>query len=411
VRRVVITGIGVIAPNGVGRDAFWASLLSGVSAIRYVSAFDPSPFPSKVAGEVRDFRPLDFMRRRSAKETARSTQFALAATRLALDDAHLSITPAIAPHISVFFGNSGGGDVFEAAAKSLAEEGFTGVSPFAALEYPPHAPASYVTIEFGLTGPALSLSSNCCTGIDTISSAAAQIASGRTRVAIAGSAEAPISPVVFSTFCALGSLSTRECPPEQASRPYDRLRDGLVASEGGAILILEELGFASTRGARIYAEILGAASASEALGMRKGDLSGEVLANVISRALDASHLGAADIDHINAHGSSLPDFDICDSKAFKLALGNHAFAVPTSSIKSMIGQPFSAAGSLQTAAACLAIQNQQVPPTINQTHPDPECDLDYVPNVSRIARIRNVLVNGHSFGGSVAALILGSYAP
>jgi 3-oxoacyl-(acyl-carrier-protein) synthase len=185
----------------------------------------------------------------------------------------------------------------------------------------------------------------------------------------------------------------------------------LVVSEGGAAVILEELGFAESRGARIYAELLGSAAGTEAIGMRKGDLSGRVMASALERALEDARITPGEVDHINAHGSSLPDFDICDTNAFKLCLGNHAYQVPVTSIKSMIGQPFSVAGALQAIAACLEIRDQTVPPTINQTHPDPDCDLDYVPNRARVVRIRNVLINGHSFGGSVSAIVVSSLRP
>lgn len=405
-RRVVITGVGVVAPNGIGKDSFWRSLIAGHSAVDYITAFDASAYPSKIAAEVRGFRPQDFMRRQTFKTMGRFSQFAVASARLALEDAELTITPALSNEIYICYGASGGADVFETAARASTEHGSSRVSPWAALEYPPHASSSYLSIEFGIRGPAVSLSSNCCTGLDAVRTAAALIAEGRTRVSITGSCEAPISPVAFGTFCALGSLSTRSCPPQHASRPYDRLRDGLVISEGGATLVLEDLEFAESRGAHIYGEIRGGAAGSEALGMRKGDLSGCVLGNVISRALANAGLDPDEIDHINAHGSSLPDFDLCDTNGFKLALGDHAYRIPITSIKSMIGQPFSAAGGLQTIAACLAIQHQLVPPTINQDVLDPDCDLDYVPNRARFVRLRNVLINGHSFGGSVSALVL-----
>jgi len=205
----------------------------------------------------------------------------------------------------------------------------------------------------------------------------------------------------------LGALTKRDDAPQKASRPYDQLRDGLVLAEGGATLILEDLEFALARGAHIYAEVLGYGAASEAAGMRATDQSGQVMAHAICAAIKSADLRPGDIDYINAHGSSLPDFDIVDSNAFKHALGAHAYRVPITSIKSMIGQPVSAAGVLQAAAACLSIQHQLVPPTINQEFPDPQCDLDYVPNMSRVARVRHVLINGHSFGGSVTALVLG----
>jgi 3-oxoacyl-[acyl-carrier-protein] synthase II len=202
-------------------------------------------------------------------------------------------------------------------------------------------------------------------------------------------------------------VSKRLDDPTKASRPYDLLRDGLVISEAGAALVLEELDSAHQRGAKIYAEILGYAAASEALDMRKGDLSGSVMAGVLQKAISSAGLHPCDIDHINAHGSSLPDFDVCDTNAFKRVFLDHVYRIPISSIKSMIGQPFSAAGTIQAAAACLTLEAQIVPPTINQEVPDPKCDLDYVPNRSRVARIRTVLANAHSFGGGCSALVVG----
>jgi 3-oxoacyl-[acyl-carrier-protein] synthase II len=406
-RRVVITGLGVVAPNGIGKDAFWSNLIAGKSAVDYITAFDPSPYPCRVAAEVRDFVATDFMTRQHAKVMGRFSQFAVASARLAVEDASLRIEPSTSSEISIFHGTSGGGDIFETATRGLLREGPSGINPWAALEYPPHAPASYMSIELKITGPTMSLSSNCCTGLDAINLGFSSIAAHKTTIAIVGSSEAPIVPTPFGSFCSLGSLTTRDCPPDQASRPYDRLRDGLVMGEGGASLVLEDLEFALARGARIYGEVLGYSAASEAMGMRKGDLSGKVMATALSEAIQEAGLLPSDIDHVNAHGSSLPDFDICDTSAFKLALGPTAYSIPISSIKSMIGQPFSAAGTLQAVAACMSLQQQRVPPTINQEVRDPDCDLDYVPNTSRSARIRNVLLNGHSFGGSVAALVVG----
>jgi 3-oxoacyl-[acyl-carrier-protein] synthase II len=408
-RRVVITGLGVVAPNGIGKETFWQNLVAGKSAIDYISAFDPSPYPCHVAGEVRDFDPKAFMTSRKAKMMGRFSQFAIAATRLAFEDALLTIGPDLAPLTSIFYGTSinGGGDVAAEALESLLREGVAGINPWAALEYPPHAPSSYVAIEFGITGPALSVSSNCCTGIDAINEGFEHIAKGASTVAVVGGVDAPIFPLAFGAFCALGALTKRNDSPKTASRPYDRLRDGIVIAEGAATLILEELEFARDRGARIYGEVLGHGSASEAIGMRKGDLSGKRMAAAITQAIREAGLTAENIDHVNAHGSSLPDYDICDTNAFKEALGEQAYRIPISSIKSMIGQPVSAAGTIQAAAACLSIRDQIVPPTINQEVADPQCDLDYAPNASRVSRVRHVLINGHSFGGSVAALVIG----
>jgi 3-oxoacyl-[acyl-carrier-protein] synthase II len=409
--RVVITGLGVVSPIGIGKDAFWQSLIAGKSGVDYITAFDASSYPCQIAAEVKNFTPADFTNARKGRHMARFSQFAIAATRLALDDARLSITAALASDTTIFFGTSvsGGGDIAAEASEALTRDGVSAINPSAALEYPPHASSSYLAIEFGITGPAMSISSNCCTGLDAVHAGFLDIARGQTRVAVVGSADAPIFPLSFGAFCALGALSKRNYAPQAASRPYDALRDGIVIGEGAATLILEDLEFAQDRGANIYAEVLGYGAASEALGMRKGDLSGKVMAGAILEAIKSADLLPSNIDHINAHGSSLPDYDVCDSNAFKHSLGHHAYRIPVTSIKSMIGQPVSAAGAMQTVAACLSLRHQIAPPTINQEVPDQQCDLDYVPNVARVARIKHVLVNGHSFGGSVAALVIGQF--
>jgi 3-oxoacyl-[acyl-carrier-protein] synthase II len=409
-RRVVITGLGVIAPNGIGKEEFWNSLVAGKSAVDFIRSIDVSSYPCKVGAEVRSFYPREFVSARSAKTAARFSQFALAATRLALTDSKLSIGSTLGGETAICYGTSvSGADVADEASRILYgnSTGRNDVKPWAALEYPSHAATSYLAIEFGITGPAISVSSNCCTGIDAIHTAASYIAGGRSKVAIAGGCDAPLIPLSFAAFCALGALSSRTDDPRKASRPYDLMRDGIVLGEGAGTVILEDLEHALDRGAHIYAEVLGHAAASEALGMRKGDLEGVVMASTIAAAISDARLGPGDIDHVNAHGSSLPDYDICDTNGFKKALGKHAYSIPITSIKSMIGQPVSAAGVLQTVCACLSIANQIVPPTINQEVRDPKCDLDYVPNRARNARVRNVLLNGHSFGGSVAALVIG----
>ncbi len=407
-RRVVITGLGIVSPIGIGKEIFWQNLVAGKSGVDLITAFDPSPYACHVAAEVKDFSAPAFISSRRAKMMGRFSQFAVAATRLALDDAKLSITPPLSRKTAICCGTSVAGlELAVAGVGDFLHEGAGVIKPWTALEYPSHAASSYVAIEFGITGPALSVSSNCCTGIDVIHAAASQISDGGVKVALAGASDTPIFPAIFDSFCTLGALTKRNDAPREASRPYDLLRDGLVLSEGSATLVLEDLDFALDRGARIYAEVLGHGSASEAVGMRKGDPSGMVMARAIEDAIRTARLTPNSIDHINAHGSSLPDYDICDTKAFKHAFGDQAYRIPITSIKSMIGQPISAAGVLQTAAACLSIQHQLVPPTINQVVPDPQCDLDYVPNTARVARVSHVLINGHSFGGSVAALVVG----
>ncbi|HKZ05790.1 MAG TPA: beta-ketoacyl synthase N-terminal-like domain-containing protein, partial [Methylomirabilota bacterium] len=392
---------------GIGKQAYWDSLVAGKSGVDWITEFDTDPYPCKVAAKVRDFNASDFISAKQIRHMGRFSQFAVAACRMAVDDSHLALAPFVTTNAMVCFGTSGGAPIFEQAAVNFQLGGMRSVDPWTALEYPPHAPASYVSIELGITGPTVSVSSNCCTGLDALQSAALQVRSGRSKIVITGSSEAPISPALFATFSALGALSKRSDDPTRASRPYDLLRDGLVIGEGAAGFVLEELEHARDRGAPVYAEIRGFGGASEAIDMRKGDLTGKVMARAINGAIQDSGLRPEDIDHVNAHGSSLPDFDVCDSNAFKEALGQHAYRIPISSIKSMIGQPFAAAGSLQAAAACMSILNQKVPPTLNQEVPDPRCDLDYVPNASRIVRVKNVLANGHGFGGGCSALVLG----
>ena len=408
-RRVVITGLGVVAPNGIGKDEFWNSLVRGSSAVDFITSFDTSPYPCKIAAEVKSFAPREFLSAKTAKTAARFSQFAIAATRLALTDSRLSISPSVARETAICYGTSvnGVGDVADEAARTLHQGTGFGGETLGSSQYPSHAASSYVAIEFGVTGPALSVSSNCCTGIDAIHTAASYVATGKARVALAGGCDAPLFPLSFAGFCALGALSSRANEPHRASRPYDLMRDGIVLGEGAATVVLEDLDSALNRGATIYAEILGHAAASEAIGMRKGDIQGNIMAQTLAAAIADAELTPLDIDHVNAHGSSLPDYDICDTNGFKKALGRHAYSIPIASIKSMIGQPVSAAGAIQTVCACLSIAHQIVPPTINQEVSDPKCDLDYVPNRSRPARIRNVLINGHSFGGSVSALVIG----
>ncbi len=408
-RRVVITGLGVVAPNGIGKDAFWDALVAGKSGIDYITAFDASSYPCQIAGEVKGFVPSDFISIRKAKMMGRFSQLAVASTRLALEDAELVITSSLASQATICFGTSasGVGDIAGEAMEALRVGGAKSVHQWSALEFPPHTAASYLAIEFGIKGRAMSISSNCCTSLDAIQTGYEQIIDGKATVALAGGSDAPIFPASFSAFCALGSLTKRNDAPTEASRPFDLLRDGPVVSEGSVTLVLEDYDFAMDRGAAIYAEILGYGAASEAIGMQKGDITGKVMAKAMQSAIASAGLRPSDIDHVNAHGSSSPD-DVCDTNALKIALGAHAYRVPVVSIKSMIGQPLSAATGFQTASACLSIREHRVPPTINQMVPDPQCDLDYVPNLSRAARANRVLINGHGFGGSVSALIIGT---
>ncbi len=407
-RRVVITGLGVVAPNGIGKDAFWANLIAGHSAVDYISSFDPTPFPCRIAAEVKDFRPEQFMSRRRAKEIWRFSQFAVASARMALEDAKFKITAANTHRVGACFGTCVNG--FEKVEESHAlfkDKGYRALSPMTSMEYSAHAPVSHVSIELGVKGPSMTLASGCSTGLDVVKWGYDQIQAGTATAAIVGSTEAPLVPLAFAPICASRVLSTRNDAPTKASRPYDKLRDGLVLGEGGAALLLESLDSARERGAPIYAEVLGYGIASEATHLRKTDFAGEALVRAIRHALSVARIEESDLDYINAHGNSLPDYDLAETNAFKRAFGHRAYSIPISSIKSMIGQPIAASGALQAAALALTLWHGIIPPTINHEVPDPDCDLDYVPNKARVARVRYALANAHSMGGTHSVLVLG----
>jgi 3-oxoacyl-[acyl-carrier-protein] synthase II len=409
-RRVVITGLGIVAPNGIGKDTFWRSLVRGRSAVDRVFAFDASAFRCQVAAEVRDFSPTDFISAKTAKTMGRFAQFAVAASRLALDDAGLSITAENSEDVGVAYGTSlaGVGDVATEIFRGFGAYSVAGIPAESVVAYSPHLAAGNVAAELRIHGPAMTVSTNCCTGIDAIYAAAALIRAGKVSALLAGGSDAPIFPETFGAFCAVGALTRHNDDPKGACRPYDAGHDGIVLGEGGATLVLEALESAVARGARIYAEILGHGAANDAANPRR-HLTGKAMAKAIEIALREAGVSPDDIDHINAHGCGLPPSDICDTNAFKRVFGARAYEIPVTSIKSMIGQPLAAAGVLQTAAACLAIRDQCVPPTINQRERDPQCDLDYVPNRSRIAAVDRVLINSQGAGGSHAALVIGRH--
>jgi 3-oxoacyl-[acyl-carrier-protein] synthase II len=412
-RRVVITGLGVIAPNGIGKDQFWANLIAGKSGIDFVSSFDASAYPCKVAGEIRDFQASDFLRSRRAKIMGRFSQFGASAAQLAAEDSGISSASLRTAALCQGTAAHGISDLGERAHKEFMAQGWKSVDPAVGLEYTAHAATAHVQAELEICGPIITLASACCTGIDAIGWAAEQIRAGRVSTALAGGAEAPVSDFIFSLFCSGGYLSTWTGPPSQASRPYDLLRSGFVPSEGAATLVLEELEHASLRNARIYAEVLGYGNASESGPAADQRNYSSSLANAISAALGASSLTTKDIDYICAHGNSIPVEDRAEALAHKTAFGDYVYRIPISSIKSMLGQPFAASGVMQAVSTSLAIQHGIVPPTINLDFPDPACDLDYVPAISRIVRIRHALLHSHSLGGhlpgSHSALILGRF--
>ncbi|MBI4611575.1 MAG: beta-ketoacyl-[acyl-carrier-protein] synthase family protein [Candidatus Rokubacteria bacterium] len=408
-RRVVITGLGVVAPNGIGKDQFWRNLVAGHSAVDYITAFDPSPYPCKVAAEVRNFNPADFMHPRRVKHRGRFSQFAVAAAKLALEDSGIVLTQESAERVMVCVGTSanGVGDVYEAARIGFQHSGVSGIPEMSGIEYPAHAPVGHVSMELGIRGQAMTLASACTTGLDAVQWGYSQTSDGHADVVFAGSTEAPISPLCFATFCASGTLSKFDDPPTRGSRPYDLRRDGIVLGEGSAVCVLEDMEHAIARRATVYAEVLGFGTGNEGGYGSRIDAGELALTEAIHTALVRASLGSTLIDFINSHGNALPDYDLVETRAFKRAFGEVAYNIPVSSIKSMIGHAMGAASSLQIASACLTLQQSVIPPTINLETPDPECDLDYVPNQARVSRVRNVLINAHAMGGTHSVLILG----
>ena len=409
-RRVVVTGLGVVAPNGIGKETFWQNLIAGKSAIDYITAFDPTPYPCHVAGEIRDFDPKEFMHPRRTKHRGRFSQFAVAAAKLALADSGLDLQrEQQGRRVDACLGTSmnGSGDVYETARVGYEREGMRGIPMMSGIEFAAHAPVGHVSSELGIRGQGMTLSSACATGLDAIQWGVDQIHEDRADIVFAGSTEAPISEFCFATLCALGALSKFDDPPLKASRPYDRRRDGLVLSEGAAICVLEDLEHALDRGAPVYAEILGYGTGNEGGFGNKINAAELALEEAITQALADARRDPGDIDYINAHGNSLPDYDLIETRAFRNALGRAAYSVPTSSIKSMIGHAMGAASSFQVVSSCLTLERSIIPPTINYEVPDPECDLDYVPNRARTARARTILINAHAMGGTHSVLILG----
>jgi 3-oxoacyl-[acyl-carrier-protein] synthase II len=407
--RVVITGLGAVAANGADKDTFWDGLLKGRSGIRRITHFDTSKFPCHIAGEVDGFQPTSYIHRQDVKRLSRVSQFAVAAATMALDDSALQIKAADMHRTGVCFGTSAGkGEIFETDHRAFLERGTRGIHPLSFVEFLPHGVSSHVAIELGIGGITGSVASGCTSGLDALYWGYMQIYLGRATVMVVGSAESLLNPFAFGAVCASGVLSKRNDVPQKASRPFELHRDGIVLSEGAGAIILETLERAQERDAPIYAEILGYATARDGADLVRCDLSGSDMARVIEAALYHASMPKDHIDYVNAHGVGLPDYDAAETSAIKTVFGDKAYNLAVSSIKSMIGQPFAAGGSLQVVASCLTLQHGIIPPTINYDTPDPDCDLDYVPNQARKARVRTLLVHAHGTGGTDSALVLGT---
>ena len=409
-RRVVVTGLGAVSPFGEGAEILWESLCAGRSGIRPITQFDTTGYETTIAGEVPGFDPERYLERKEARKADRFVQFAVAASRMAIDDSGLVVTPELADEFGCVIGAGiGGMSTIEEFHTVLMTKGPKRVSPFSIPKIIINIAPGYVSMTFGLKGPNESVVTACATGNHCIGSAARWIQLGQATAMLAGGSEATITPMGVSGFNALKALSTHNAEPEKASRPFDAERDGFVMGEGAGVIVLEELEHALARGARIYAEYGGYGATADAFHMTAPSPDGDGAARCMRRAIRDAGLAPERIDYINAHGTSTKFNDAIETRAIKTVFGEHAYRIPVSSTKSMTGHLLGAAGGVEAIASVLAIDRGVIPPTINLEHPDPECDLDYVPNTSRAVAVRAVLSNTFGFGGANASIIFKRY--
>ncbi|MBB5158006.1 beta-ketoacyl-[acyl-carrier-protein] synthase family protein [Saccharopolyspora phatthalungensis] len=412
-RRVVITGVGVVAPGGIGTKAFWAFITSGRTATRQISFFDPTPFRSRIAAEC-DFDPAEHgLSPQEVRRMDRAAQFAVVSAREAVADSGLEPESVPAAHCGVSIGSAVGCTMSLEREYSVVSDGGRGwlVDPDYAVpalyDYlVPSSLAREVAWAVGAEGPAGVVSAGCTSGLDAVGYAVDLIRDGSAEVMVAGATDAPISPITVACFDAIKATSPRNDDPEHASRPFDRTRNGFVLGEGAAVFVLEELESARRRGAHIYAEIAGFASRCNAFHMTGLRSDGREMAEAVRSALDEARLDPTAVDYVNAHGSGTKQNDRHETAAIKASLGEHARKVPMSSIKSMIAHSLGAIGAIEIAACALSIEHSVVPPTANLYHPDPECDLDYVPRQAREHRVDVALSVGSGFGGFQSAMVL-----
>ncbi|MFJ2018541.1 beta-ketoacyl-[acyl-carrier-protein] synthase family protein [Streptomyces nodosus] len=412
-RTVAITGIGVVAPGGVGRKAFWDLMVSGRPATRRISFFDPSRFRSQVAAEV-DFDPRRHgLTPRQIRRMDRAAQFAVVSAQECLLDSGLEFAGVDPARIGVSVGSAVGGTTrLEAEYQVLSDNGRNWevdpgyASPHLFDAFTPGSLAMEVAWAAGAEGPAAVVSTGCTSGLDSVGHARDLIAEGSADVMIAGGADTPISPIAVACFDAIKATTPRNDDPEHASRPFDRTRNGFVLAEGAAMFVLEELGHARARDAHVYGVISGYATRCNAYHMTGLKPDGREMADAIRGALAQARMAPEAVDYVNAHGSGTKQNDRHETGAFKETLGDHAYRVPVSSIKSMVGHSLGAIGSIEIAACALAMEHGAVPPTANLTEPDPECDLDYVPGEAREKRVDAVLSVGSGFGGFQSAMVL-----
>jgi 3-oxoacyl-[acyl-carrier-protein] synthase II len=410
-RRVAVTGIGLVSPVGIGNAANWEALLSGKSGIGPITRFDPSPFTSRIAGEVKGFDPSLYIEKKEIKKMDTFIHYAMGAAHFAMEDSGLPVTDENRERVAVVVGSGIGGlPIIEETQRKFVQTGSAKViSPFFITALIVNEAAGNISIRYGLKGPNLSTVTACTTGAHAVGEAYRKIQYGEADAAIAGGTESVITPLAVGGFAVMRALSTRNDQPERASRPWDRERDGFVISEGAGLVVLEEMEAAKKRGAKIYCELAGYGLSGDAFHIAAPSEDGDGPARVMRNALEDAEINPEDMDYINAHGTSTPAGDKVETVAIKMVFGAHARKVAISSTKSMTGHLLGAAGGLETAICALAVRDQVMPPTTNYETPDPECDLDYVPNTARPARIRYALSNSFGFGGTNGALVFKRY--
>jgi 3-oxoacyl-[acyl-carrier-protein] synthase II len=410
-RRVVITGMGLVTPLGTGVEKNWQALIEGRSGIGPVSRFDVSDFPTRIAGEVTDFHPEEFIEKKEIKKMDLFIQYAVAAAQMAMDEARLPITPENEDLVGVIIGvGIAGLSSIEEYHKLFLDSRLKKVSPFFIPKLIANLAPGQISIRYGAKGINYTPTSACSSGAHAIGEAFRLIRLGEQDAVIAGGAEAALTPLGLGGFIALKAVSSHNDEPERASRPFDRRRDGFVMAEGAGVLVLEELQQAKSRGAKIYAEVIGYGANSDAYHITAPSPEGEGAVRCMRLALRCGGISPVEVDYINAHGTSTPYNDATETQAIKRVFGEHAARIAVSSTKSMTGHLLGAAGGVEAIYSVLALHHGLIPPTINYEEPDPACDLDYVPNVARRAPIRVALSNSFGFGGTNACLVFRKWA-
>ena len=405
-RRVMVTGLGAVTPLGLSVDAFWQGLVEGRSGVGPMTLCDPTGFPTRISGELKGFEPEQFIPAKEARRMARFTQLAVAASMMAVEDARLNLEKEDRERVGVLMGNGNGGfPTTEEGARTLVERGGMRISPFFMSMILPNMAAANVSRILGTKGYSSTVTTSCAASTQSTGDAAEVIRRGGADVMLTGGTEAGISQLGLAGFSVMRAMSTRNEEPEKASRPFDAQRDGFVPGEGAGILILESLEHALGRGAKVLAELAGYGASSDAYHPVQPDEDGAGAARAIRWALEDAGMSPGEVDYINAHGTSTPLNDLSETLAIKRAFGEHAYRVPISSTKSMIGHALGGSGGMEAVACVKSIQDGVMHPTINYEHADPDCDLDYIPNEARRREVRVVLSNSFGFGGQNACLV------